>query len=62
MPTRKLEDGEAFDFQIQAECRDADHAPTPRQQAAFGPGRFEHTCPSCGTKTWFATPANLRQG
>lgn len=50
MPTRKLPDSE---WQPKR-CRDPEHLPP--NMRVFEPGRYEHTCPSCGKKTYFTVP------
>jgi hypothetical protein len=46
MPTERI--GDANDVPV---CRDPEHLP-PRHQV-FEPGRYVHTCPSCGMETPF---------
>ena len=46
MPTKKI-----ADVDRSVPCRDPEHKPP--SMMVFGPGVYEHECPSCGEKTMF---------
>jgi len=57
MPTRRLDEPRSplTSEWDNGPCTHPEH--NPPSHMVFQPGRYEHTCPSCGKKTVFTVPS-----